>query len=154
MADQLVDPHRRLVAKGRGHRVLAVGAAGDRHLGAALGEIGHRRERIADQAEENAVRLAQHQQIAGLGDVLRRRPPMHPAAMRLADDAAEFPDQRHDRVAGAGKALVDAGAVEEFEMRRSAIASAAACGMMPSSACAPASAASTSSQACQRFSWL
>lgn len=38
--------------------------------------------------------------------------------MRLAGDAAEFPDQRHDRVPGARKSLVDAGAVEEFEMRR------------------------------------
>ena len=118
MADQFVDPHRRLVAEGRRQRVLAVGAAGDRHLGAALGEVGRRPERLGDQTEEDAMRLAQHQQIAGLGDVLRRRPPMHPAAMRLADDPAEFPDQRHDRVAGAGEALVDAGAVEEFEMRR------------------------------------
>ena len=31
--------------------------------------------------------------------------------MRVADDAAEFPDQRHDGVAGAGETLVDAGAV-------------------------------------------
>ena len=99
------------------------------------------------------VRLAQHQQVAGLGDVLRRRAPMHPAAMRLADDAAQFPDQRHDRVAGARETLVDAGrgrAVRDARPR--AIASAASLGMMPSSACALASAASTSSQACQRFS--
>ena len=35
MAHQLVDPHRDLVAEGRRHRVLAVRAAGHRHLGAA-----------------------------------------------------------------------------------------------------------------------
>ena len=118
MADQLVDPHRDLEAERRRHRVLAVRAAGDRHVGAALGEIGGGGQRVADQAQEDAVRLAQHQQVAGLRDVLRRRAPMHPAAMRLADDARQFPDQRHDRVAGAGEALVDALAVEQVEPRR------------------------------------
>ena len=98
--------------------MLAVSAAGDRHVGAALGEIGHRQEGIADQAEQDPMRLAQYQQIAGLGDVLGRRTPMHPAAIWLAGDAGEFPDQRHDGVAGAGKALVDAGTVEQFEPGR------------------------------------
>src|SRR5271167_5217178 len=64
------------------------------------------------------MRLAQHQQIAGLGDVLGRRPPMNPAAVWFAGDPAEFPDQRHDRVTGARETLVDAGAVEEFETGR------------------------------------
>ena len=53
MADHLVDPHRGLVAEGRGHRVLAVGAAGDRHVGAALGEVGHRPERVGDQPQKD-----------------------------------------------------------------------------------------------------
>ena len=118
VAQQLVDPHRDLVAEGRRHRVLAVGAAGHRHVGAALGEIGHRGQRLADLAQEDRVRLAQHQKVAGLRDVLRRGAPMHPAAMRLADDAAELPDQRHERVAGAGEALVDARAVQQLEPRR------------------------------------
>jgi len=115
VAQQFVDPHRRLVAKGRGHSVLAVSAAGDRHVGAALGEIGRRVQRVADQPQEDVMRLAQHKQIAGLGYVLRRRAPVHPAAMRLADDSRQFPDQRHDRVAGAREPLVDALAVEEVE---------------------------------------
>ena len=38
--------------------------------------------------------------------------------MRLADDAAELPHQRHERVAGAGEALVDARAVHQVELRR------------------------------------
>ena len=59
--------------------------------------------------------LAQHQKIAGLGDVLRGGAPMHPAAMRLADDAAELPDQRHERVAGAGEAFVDARPVHQLQ---------------------------------------
>ena len=117
MAQQLVDPHRHLVAKGRRYRVLAVRAPGHRHLGAALGEIGHRSQRLADQPEEDAVRLPQHQQVAGLRDVLRRRAPVHPAAMLLADDARQFPDQRYDGVAGAGQALVDARAIQEFQPR-------------------------------------
>ena len=61
--------------------------------------------------------LAQHQQIAGLGNVLRGGAPMHPAAMRFADDAAEFPDQRHDRVAGAREAFVDARPVHQLQPR-------------------------------------
>ena len=59
--------------------------------------------------------LAQHQQIAGLGDVLRGGAPMHPAAMRLADDAAQLPDQRDDRVTGAGETFVDARPVHQLQ---------------------------------------
>jgi hypothetical protein len=40
---------------------------------------------------------------------------MHPAAIWLADDARELPDERHDRVPGALEALVDPGAVEPLE---------------------------------------
>ena len=72
---------------------------------------------LADQAQEDRVRLAQHQKVAGLRDVLRGGAPMHPAAMRLADDAAELPDQRHERVAGAREAFVDARAVQQLEPR-------------------------------------
>ena len=63
------------------------------------------------------MRLAQHQQVAGLGDVLRRRTPVHPAAVLLADHARQLPDQRHDGVAGAGEALVDARAIEQLQPR-------------------------------------
>ena len=118
MAQQFVDPDRDLVAERGGHRVLAVRSAGHRHVRAALGEIGHRGQRLADQAKEHAMRLAQHQQIAGLGDVLRRRTPVHPAAVLLAHHARQLPDQRHDGVAGAGEALVDARAIQQFQPRR------------------------------------
>ncbi len=117
MADHLVDPHRRLVAESRRQCVLAVRAPGDRHVGAALGEIGHRRERIRDQPQKDPVRMPKHQQVAGLRDVLRRGPPMHPAAIGLAGDAAQFPNQGHDRMAGAGEPLVHPRAVEQFEVR-------------------------------------
>ena len=117
MTQQLVDPDRDLVAEGGGHRVLAMGAAGHRHVGRALRQVGHGGQNLADLAQEDRVGLAQHQKVAGLGDVLRRGAPMHPAAMRFADDAAEFPDQRHDRVAGAGEAFVDARPVHQLELR-------------------------------------
>jgi hypothetical protein len=115
VAQELVDPDGDLIAERGGHRVLAVGAAGQRHIGAPLGEIGHRRQHLGDLAPEDGVRLAQHQKVAGLGDVLRGRPPVHPAAVRLAHDAAELPDQRHDGVAGAGESLVDPGTVHEVQ---------------------------------------
>ncbi len=54
MAEHLVDPHRRLVAEGRRQRVLAMGASGDRHVGAALGEVGHRREGLGDQPQKDS----------------------------------------------------------------------------------------------------
>ncbi len=111
MPDQLVDPYRDLVAERCGHGVLAVRAPGDRHVGAALGKLRHARERAGDEPQKNRVRLAEHQQIAGLGDVLRRGTPVNPAAMRLADDAAKLPDQRHERVAGARKPFVDPRAI-------------------------------------------
>jgi hypothetical protein len=118
MADQLVDPHRRLVAEGCRHRMLAMRPARDRHVRAALGQIGRRKQRVRDQLQKNMMRLAQDDEVAGLRDVLRRRAPMHPAAMRLADDPRQFPDQRHNRVAGAREAFVDALAVEQFEACR------------------------------------
>jgi hypothetical protein len=117
VAQQLVDPHGDLVAEGGGQGVLAMRAAGDGRVGRAFGKIGHRREQFPDLAEKDRMRLAQHQQVAGLGDVLGRRAPMHPTAVRLADHAAELPDQRHDGVAGACEALVDALAVEQRELR-------------------------------------
>jgi len=97
--------------------VLAVRAPGDRHVGAALGEIGHRHERLADEPQKDPVRLAQYQQVAGLRDVLRRGAPMHPAAIGLAGDSAQLPNQGHDRMASTREPLVDPRAVEEFEMR-------------------------------------
>ena len=54
-------------------------------------------ERSKRLLKQDPVRLTQHQQIAGLRDVLRRRAPVHPAAMRVADDAPELPHQRNDR---------------------------------------------------------
>ena len=95
-----------------------MGAAGDRHLGAALGKHGGGIERFGDLLEKDAMGLAQHQEVAGLGDVLRRRAPMHPAAMRLADNPAQLPDQRHDGVAGARETFVEPGAVHQVVMRR------------------------------------
>ena len=54
MAQQLVDPDGDLEAEGRRHGVLAVGAAGHRQVGGALGELGHRGQHLADLAQEDA----------------------------------------------------------------------------------------------------
>ncbi len=61
--------------------------------------------------------LAQDQQITGLGDVLRRRAPMHPAAMRVADHARKLPHERNDGMTGAGKAFIDAGTIHLWKLR-------------------------------------
>ena len=57
MADHFVDPHCRLVAEGSRDRVLAMGATGNRHVGAALSQISHRRQRARNQAKEQSVGL-------------------------------------------------------------------------------------------------
>src|SRR5215471_11882129 len=62
--------------------------------------------------------LAQYQQIAGLGDVLRGGTPMHPTAMGIADYPRQLPDERHQRVTRAREPLLDACAVEELQARR------------------------------------
>jgi hypothetical protein len=121
-------------------------------ISAPLGKHGRGVERVGDELKENAVCLAQDQQIASLGDVLRRRAPVHPAAMLLTGDTRQFPYQRHERVPGARKTLVEPSAVQKLVMRGLGNRAGASFGMIPSSACALASAASTSSQACQRFS--
>ena len=64
------------------------------------------------------MRPLQHQQIAGLRDVLRRRAPVHPAAMRLARHARQLPHQRHQRVAGAREAFVEPCPIEQLEPGR------------------------------------
>ena len=58
---------------------------------------------VADLMKEDAMRAMQHEQVAGTDDVLRGRAPMDPAAVRVADDSAQLPNQRYDRVPGAGE---------------------------------------------------
>ena len=115
MAQQFVDPDRDLVAECSGTACWPCVRPAIGMSRRPLRQIGHGRQHLADLAKEDRVRLAQHQQVAGLGDVLRGGAPMHPAAMRLADDAAEFPDQRDDGVAGAGEPLIDARPVHQLQ---------------------------------------
>ena len=86
VAQNLIDPDGDLVAEGRGHRVLAMRSARQSHLGAALGQLSHGAKDAAELLEEDAVRLAEDQEIAGLGDVLSGGPPVHPAAVGLTSD--------------------------------------------------------------------
>ena len=136
MAQHLVDPHRRLVAEGRRHRVLTVGAARR-----SASPRRARRDRPSPRAprrsgEKKAVRRRKHQKVAGLRDVLRRRPPMHPAAMgspttrRVPRQAARWCGRcaQSLRRCGRGRGVRAA----RFARSRSA----ASMGMMPSSACA------------------
>ena len=133
-----------------------------RACGAAIGMSAPRSARSAIAARiswicrrKMRVRLPQHQQVAGLRDVLRGRAPVHPAAVRLADDAARAP-RRAARSCGRCARRLRRCARGPCSSSRAARAmgSTASAGMMPSSACARASATSTSSQACQRFSSL
>ncbi len=57
------------------------------------------------------MRLAEHQQIAGLGDVLCGGTPVHPAAVGLASSPRQLPHERHEGMARAREALVNAIAI-------------------------------------------
>ena len=83
MAAEFIDPDRDLVAKRCRDGVLAMSATGDRHLRPALSQDPPLATKpVADQPEEYLMRLSQHQEVAGLCDVLRRGTPVHPTAMR------------------------------------------------------------------------
>ena len=120
---------------------------GQQHVLGALGQVGQRGQDGRELAQEDLVGAAHLEELAGLGDVLGRRAPVHVAARVALAGAVELPHQRHERVAGARQPLA--------HRRRDPGRTAAPCarsrgrrrsGMMPSSACARASAASTSSQ--------
>jgi len=84
------DPHRHLEAERRGHRVLAMRAAREQDVLGALGEIGERGQDRGQLTQKDFVRPSHLKQLARLGDVLRRRAPVHVAArIALAPGATE-----------------------------------------------------------------
>ena len=115
VAAEFVDPDGDLHPEGRGHGVLAVRAAGDRVVRRALGEVREVSDHLPEQVEHDRVRTAQLQDVAGLGDVLGGRAPVRVAAGVALAEAVELPDERHDRVAGDGEAVLNALEVEVFE---------------------------------------
>ena len=117
VAAQLVDPHGDLRAERRRHRVLSVRAAGDRVVLRALGESGERLEQPADLREHDAVGLADLQEVARLGDVLRRRAPVGVAAGIALAEPVELPHQRDQAVPRDAQALGHAVEVEQLEPR-------------------------------------
>ena len=97
--------------------MLTVGAAGQQHVPGALGQIRERGEDRGELAQEDLVRPPHLQELAGLGDVLGGRAPVHEAARVALAGAVELPHQRHERMAGAGQALPHRGQVQEGEVR-------------------------------------
>ena len=117
MAAQFVDPHGDLRAEGRRHRVLAVRSAGDRVVLRALGEVGECLDQPRELREHDPVRLADLQQVARLGDVLRRGAPVDVAAGIALAEPVELPDQRDQAVPGHAQPLGHALEVEQLEPR-------------------------------------
>ena len=99
VAAELVDPHRYLEAERGGHGVLAVGATGQEHVLAALGEVREGGEQRRELAEEDLVGAAHLEELPGLRDVLGGGAPVHVAAGVALARLVERPDQRHERVA-------------------------------------------------------
>ena len=99
MGGELVDPDRHLETEGDRDRVLAVRAARHRHRGAGVRLLRHAAQDLGQQVLDRAVRVAQHQDVGRLRDVLRGGAPVHPAAVLPADHPGELLDERHQGVA-------------------------------------------------------
>ena len=97
--------------------MLAVGAAGKEHVLGTLGQVGQRGQDRRELAQKDLVRMPHLEELAGLGDVLGGGAPVHVATGLALTGAIELPDQRHQRMAGAGQALAHRGQVEEGEVR-------------------------------------
>ena len=117
MAAQLVDPHGHLEAERGGHRVLAVRAAGEQVVLGALGQVGKRRQDGRELAQEDVVGPAHLEELAGLRDVLGGRAPVHVAAGVALAGAIERPDQRHQRMPGAGQSFSHGSQIEARQVR-------------------------------------
>ena len=74
-------------------------------------------EQRGELAQEDRVGPAHEEELAGLGDVLGRRAPVHVSARVALADAVELPDQRHERMAGARESRPDGLPVQEREVR-------------------------------------
>ncbi len=114
---ELVDPHRHLEAEGRGHGMLAVGAAGQEHVLGLLGEAGEGDEERGELAQEDVVGPAHEEELPCLRHVLGGRPPVHVAARVALAGAIQLPHQRHQRMPGLGQSRPHRGEIEKSQMR-------------------------------------
>lgn len=152
VGDELVDPHGDLEPERHGDGVLGVRASGHGQRGGRLGELGGGPQDAGELVQQGAVGVAQHEDVRGLRDVLGRGAPVHPSAVLGADGARELLDEG-TRGWLASAVAARTRLMSSFSMRAvSAMARADSLGMSPASASARASAASTSSRACHRFS--
>ncbi len=147
------EQRRHLVAEGDRHRLLQIAAAGHRRVAIFVRQ---RRERFGDGRE---VRLDKRQRFAdlqhgrGVGHVLGGRAPMAPLAEPVAAERDELLHHRQHRITDPrGLRLRAWRSPSRRRCSGGSISSAASCGMMPSRACARASAASKSRYFCTRFS--
>ena len=113
---QLIDPRADLVAEGRRHGVLTVCAAGAGIVGVLDGQRRKRAQHLTDLTKDDLVSLAQLQNVAGLRDVLGRRPPMDITAHFAAQNAVQFPDQWHERMSGDRQPCFDVLDAEQIEL--------------------------------------
>ena len=70
---------------------------------ADVGQVRQGGEDTPELLQVNPVRLAKLQQVAGLGDVLRGRSPMHIVAGIAVADAGQLPYKRHQGVRRPGE---------------------------------------------------
>src|SRR5215470_14702265 len=126
--------------------MLAVGAPGQQHVLGSVGQIGERAEKRGGLMKEDLVGPAHLEELARLRHVLGGRTPVHvtPAS------PSQTRSSSHTRGTSGCPVLASPARTASRSRKDSlalpTISRAAASGMMPSSACARASAASTSSQ--------
>ena len=115
MSAEFVDPGTDLVTERRRYGVLTVGAPGAGIVGMPLRNRCEQRQYLTDLTEDDLVGGEKLDDVAGLGDVLGCRPPVHVAADLVAEDAVELPDQRDQRMRRDGQSRLDVVDVEQLE---------------------------------------
>ena len=83
--------------------MLTMGAPREQHVLGALGQVGQRGQDGRELALEDVMGPAHLEELTGLGDVLGGGAPVHVAARVALAGPIQLPDQRHQRMPGAGQ---------------------------------------------------
>ena len=113
--DEFVYPDRRLQAERGRDGVLPVRASGHGVVLGSLRQFGEEGQDARQLGQVYAVRLSQLDELAGLGDVLRRGAPVDVSARVAVANPVKLPYQRDEAVAGSRQTLADSLAVHVLQ---------------------------------------
>ena len=97
--------------------MLPVRATRQQRILGSLGQPGEVGQHGRELSQEDLVRAAHLEELAGLRDVLGRGAPVHVAARIALVRAIELPDQRHQRMTGLREPRPHGGEIEILQLR-------------------------------------